>query len=177
MLNHIGLAAGVGASAGLGPNLGSWNGVQGHVSTAASALLLILLLRFFVTFPVSKAVSRSRLAAWIVYGTWGCLVAFLLVELAVHPALYYSTGTVTAPLSAGYVLLIAAALVHTFWKGPAATLRASGMYWVLGGLVLAIVGMVVTQAVAGGAWVWIQTVPILAIPLSMALAVRRHARG
>ena len=177
MLNHIGLAAGVGASAGLGPNLGSWNGVQGHVSTAASALLLILLLRFFLTFPVSKAASRSRLAAWIVYGTWGCLVAFLLVELAVHPALYYSTGTVTAPLSAGYVLLIAAALVHTFWKGPAATLRASGMYWVLGGLVLAIVGMVVTQAFAGGAWVWIQTVPILAIPLSMALAVRRHARG
>ena len=174
-LNHIGLAAGVGASAGLGPSLGSWNGVQGHVSTAASALLLILLLRFFVTFPASKAVSRSRLAAWIVYGAWGCLVAFLLVELAVHPALYYSTGNVAGPLSTGYVLLIAAAIVHTFWKGPAATLRASGMYWVLGGLLLAIAGMAVTPAVAGGAWAWVQAVPMLAVPLSMALAVRRIA--
>lgn len=172
-LNQIGLAAGLGAAAGLGPSLGSWNGVQGHVSTAASVLLLILLLRFFVTFPVSKAVSRSRLAAWIVYGTWGCLVAFLLVELAVHPALYYTTGTVASPLFSGYILLIAAAIVHTFLKGPAPTLRASGMYWVLGGLLLAIAGMAVTPMIAGGAWAWVQAVPVLAIPLSMALAVRQ----
>ncbi len=171
-LNQIGLTAGVGASAGLGPNLGWWSGVQGHVSTAASALLLILLLRFFVTFPVSKAVSRSRLAAWIVYGAWGCLVAFLLVELAVHPALYYSTGTVASPLSSASLLLTVAAIVHTFWKGPAATLRASGMYWVLGGLLLAIAGMAVTPMIAGGAWAWLQAVPVLAVPLSMALAVR-----
>ena len=172
----IGLAAGVSASTGLGPSLGSWSGVQGHVSTATSALLLILLLRFFVTFPASKAVGESRLAAWIVYGTWGCLVAFLLVELAVHPKLYYSTGEVAGPLTAVYVLLIAAAIVHTFWRGPAATLRASGMYWVLGGLLLAIAGMVVMPMIVWGAWAWVQAVPILAVPLSMALAVRRHAR-
>ena len=176
MLTHIGLAAGVGASAGLGPHLGSWNGVQGHVSTAASALLLILLLRFFATFPASKAVSRSRLAAGVVYGTWGCLVAFLVVELAVHPALYYTTGEIAGPLATGYVLLIAAAVTHTVWKGSRAALLESGMHWVLGGLLLAVAGPVVTPAIAGGAWAWVQAVPILALPLSMALAVRRYSR-
>lgn len=59
-LAHIGVAGGVAMSLGLGPNLGSWNGVQGHVSTASTVLMFILLLRFFVTFPRPKPVSESR---------------------------------------------------------------------------------------------------------------------
>lgn len=175
-LAHIGLAAGVSASLGLGSQLGSWNGVQGHISTAANVLMLILLLRFFVGFPAPKAVSKSRMAAWLVYGAWGCLLVFLLVELIVHPALYYSTGSVAGPLILVCVILILAAIAHTLVKGPRAEVRESGMYWILGGFLVAIAGTAVAFAVPVNLPGWTAAILILAIPLSMALAVRRQAR-
>jgi hypothetical protein len=58
-------------------------------------------------------VSRSSAAAWLVYGAWACLLVFLLVEVIVHPALYYSTGSVTSLLALVYVLLTLAAIAHT----------------------------------------------------------------
>jgi hypothetical protein len=72
------LAAGVSAALGLGPHLGSWKGIQGHISTAAGVLTVILLLRFFVTFPTPKRVSESQTATWLVYGAWACLIVFPL---------------------------------------------------------------------------------------------------
>lgn len=39
--------------------------------------------RFFVTFPTPKRVSENRIAAWLVYDDWGCLLVFLLAELLV----------------------------------------------------------------------------------------------
>lgn len=174
-LAHIGLAAGVSAALGLGPHLGWWNGVQGHVATAASVLMFILLLRFLVTFPAPKAVSRSSTAAWLVYGAGACLLVFLLVEVIVHPALYYSTGSVTSLLILVYVLLMLAAITHTVVKGPRAELRASGMLWILGGLLVAIVWTASGFASAVNLPAWTDAAAIAAIPLSMALAVRRHA--
>jgi hypothetical protein len=174
-LAHIGLAAGVSAALGLGPHLGWWNGVQGHLATAANVLMFILLLRFFVTFPVPKAVSRSSTAAWLVYGAWACLLAFLLVEVVVHPALYYSTGSVTSLLILVYVLLILAAITHTVVTGPRAEVRASGMPWILGGLLAAIVWTASRFASAVNLPAWTDAAATAAIPLSMALAVRKHA--
>jgi hypothetical protein len=175
-LAHIGLVAGVAASLGLGPQLGSWNGVRGHISTAADTLMFILMIRFFVTFPTSKAVSRSRAAAWLVYGSWGCLLVFLLAELITHPALYYTTGSVAGPLTLVYGVLILAAIVHTLLKGRRAEMRECGMYCILGGFVVGIVGTAAASLLPLNLPGWIYATVIAAIPLSMALAVRRHAR-
>ena len=175
-LAHIGLAAGVAASLGLGPQLGSWNGVQGHISTAANALMFILMLRFFVTFPTPKAVSQSRTAAWLVYGSWGCLLVFLRTELITHPVLYYATGSVAGPLTLAYATLILAAITHTLLKGSRTEKRESGMNWILGGFLVAIVGTAVASLLPLNLPGWTDAIVIVAIPLSMALAVRRHAR-
>jgi hypothetical protein len=172
-LAYIGLAAGVGAALGLGPHLGSWNGVQGHISTAADVLMFILLLRFFVTFPTSKRVSESRLAAWLVYGAWGGLLVFLLVELLVHPALYYTTGSVASLLIQAYVILILAAITHTLVKGPRAAVWESGMNWIVGAFVVAIVAMFALPVNLPGL---AEVILMAAIPIAMALAVRKHAR-
>jgi hypothetical protein len=175
-LAHIGLAAGAGAALGLGPHLGSWNGVQSHISTAAGVLMFILLLRFFVTFPTPKPVSESRTAAWLVYGAWGCLVAFLAAELIVHPTLYYTTGSVVSPLQLACGILIFAAITHTVVRTPRAELRASGMYLILAGLLTSIAVTVTSIASELNLPGWTDALVIAAIPLTMTLAVRRQAR-
>jgi hypothetical protein len=175
-LAHIGLAAGVAMSLGLGPSLGVWNGVQGHVSTASTVLMCILMLRFFVIFPRRKRVSESRLATWAIYAAWGCLLAFLVAELIVHPVLYYTTGSVVYPLMLLFGLLILAAIAHTVVKSSRAEVRESGMTWILGGFLVALVGT--ASAFAFGVHLpgWTYALLILAIPFTMALAVRRQAR-
>lgn len=174
-LAQIGLAAGAGASLGLGPNLGSWNGVQGHVSTASTVLMCILLLRFFVMFPKAKPVSRSRLAMWVVYGAWGCFLVFLVLELLVHPALYYEAGTVAYPLMLAYGALTLAAIAHTVVRNPRAEVLQSGMVLILAGLLAAIAALAAAMRILilPG---WTYALLITAIPLTMALAVRKNAR-
>ena len=176
-LAWTGLAAGVGAAFGNGPSLGSWNGVQGHLGTAASVLMYVFLLRFFVTFPKPKGISRSRAAAWTVLGAWVCLLIFLGVEIAVHPALYYSTGSVVGPFILALGCTIFAAITHTLAKTSFAELRASGMLLILGSFLVALLG---TQAgfIPGVSNLpgWVYALPTAAIPLSMAVAVRKQAR-
>jgi hypothetical protein len=151
--------------------------VQGHLSTAADILVLILLLRFFVTFPKPKAVSGSRPAAWLVFGTWGCFVAFLVVELITHPALYYTTGSVAGPLTLAYGVLILAAITHTLLKGSGADLRKYGMHWIVGGFLVAILGTALVSFLPVNTPAWAPAILIAAIPISMTLAVRKFARG
>jgi hypothetical protein len=176
-LARVGLAAGAAMSLGLGPNLGSWNGVKGHVATASNVLMFILLLRFFVTFPRPKPVSESRLAGWAVYGAWGCLLAFLVAELIVHPVLYYTTGSVANPLMLVYCILILVAIAHTVVKTPRAELRESGMNLILGGFLVTIVAMGSAFASGLNPPGWTYSLLIMAIPLAMALAVRKQARA
>ncbi|MBI5084019.1 MAG: hypothetical protein HZB13_05405 [Acidobacteria bacterium] len=173
---HIGLVAGAAMLLGRGPNLGAWNGVKDHLSTAATVLLYILLLRFFVTFPRPKPVGESRLAVWATYGAWGCLLALLVAELVVHPVLYYTTGSVAGPLMLVYGLLIIAAIGHTVVKSTRAELRDSGMNVILGGFLVAIAGIVSSFVPGLNLPGWTSALSILAIPLTMALAVRRQAR-
>ncbi|HSD67380.1 MAG TPA: hypothetical protein VLF95_11800 [Vicinamibacteria bacterium] len=172
-LASVGLAAGAAMAFGLGPNLGSWNGVQGHVATACSVLTWILILRFFLIYPTAKRASRSRLASWIVYGAWAGLLIFLVAELVVHPALYYATGSVSGPLVLAYGVLILAAIIHTLAKTPREELRRSGMPLILGGLAVAAVA---TAASFAGLRLpgWISALSIGMIPLTMALAVRQR---
>ena len=160
----------------LGPNLGSWNGVQGHVGTASGVLMYVLLLRFFVTFPKAKRVSERRLAAWLAVGAWACVVAFLVAELVVHPALYYTTGSVVSPLTLVFGILIFAAIVHTLVRTPRAELRESGMCLILGGFTVALVGTQAAFIPGISLPGWVYSLPIAAIPIAMALAVRKEAR-
>ncbi len=176
LLARIGFAAGVAGSFGLGPSLGVWNGVKGHIATAASALVFLLLLRFFLTFPAAKRVSRSRIAVWILYGCWGCLLAFLLVEMIVHPALYYTTGSVAFPLMMAYAMLALGAIVHTVVTTPGAELHKSGMSLVLAGLLATVAALAVALFLPVRVPAWVYSLLIAPVPFVMAMAVWKQAR-
>lgn len=179
-LAHAGVASGAAMAFGLGPNLGSWNGVQDHVGTAASLLNWILMLRFFMLFPEPKRISHSRLAWGLIYGVWIGLIGFLVAELIVHPRLYYTTGSVTGPLMLFYGILILAAILHTFKKTSRSDLSQSGMYLILGGLLLTfaltLIAMAASLAFRLSLPTWVSGLLFIPIPLTMALAVRRQAR-
>jgi membrane-associated protease RseP (regulator of RpoE activity) len=175
-LGYIGLAAGVQASLGLGPNLGTWNGVMGHISTAAAVLVFILLLRFLEIFPKPKPLSESRTATWAIYVPWLGLLAFLGVELIVHPALYYTIGSVAFPLMLVYGILVVAAITHTVVKSSGAELVRTGMVLILVGFLIAIFGMVAAFTSLLPVPGWGYSLLLLAVPFTMAMAVRKQAR-
>jgi len=164
---------------GAGPYLGTWVGVTSHVQAAAMVLFTILLLRFFLVFPKPKRVSRSRLANWAIYGAWVLFLACLVLELIFHPALYHTFGSVGSLLTLGYCILALAALTHTVVRTPRRDLRESGVGLILIGL-LAAIGSMLIGAVAlvlrfnlPGARYF--PLMLVAIPLTMALAVRKQA--
>ncbi|MBA4073121.1 MAG: hypothetical protein C0497_15045 [Gemmatimonas sp.] len=100
--------------------------VQGHIATAASVLMYMLLLRFFVTYPSPKKVSESRLATWT--SSRAQLQAF------------------------GINLIVVGFVVAILWSGAT------------------VFGVVRLPS-------WVTSLAIAAIPLTMALAVRRQARA
>lgn len=165
----VALAAGIATAAGLGPGLGSWNGLKDHLSTAATALQFLFLFRFFLLFPQSKPLASNRPLWWSLYGLWACLVAFLIAELMVHPALYYTTGSFSGPLILLYGLLILAALAHTLWKGPRELIRSSGLLWILGALIIAL-GAALSSLFPS----WSAALPALLVPFTLALAARKQ---
>jgi membrane-associated protease RseP (regulator of RpoE activity) len=175
----IGLVAGVAAP---GPNLGSLNGLGDHLEVAAEVLFLILLFHFLLLFPRSKRPARSRYIG-LIYLPWVGLLAAQVVELATHPRLYNSLGGYLGILFLGYLLASMVTLVHTAATTPKADHAASGMGPVLVGWAVALLPNLV--AVAG--WMvppgwdtpgqeWFPFL-LLAIPVGMALGVRRQARG
>jgi hypothetical protein len=115
-------------------------------------------------------------AAALVYGAWIGLLVFLAIEVILHPALYYTTGSVTSLLMLTYVLLIFGAVIHTLVKSRRVELRDSGMTWILGGLLVLAVTTVLTFVFQLDPPAWSDAVWVLAFPLSMTLAVRKHAR-
>ncbi len=81
----------------------------------------------------------------------------------------------TSLVIVAYVVLRLAAIAHTVVKGSRAELRASGMTWILGGFLVAIVGTAARSTFAMNPPAWTGAMAIAAIPISMALAVRQHA--
>ncbi len=177
LFGYIGMSAGVAMAFGLGPSLGWWNGIMGHVSTAASVLMFILLLRFFEIFPKTKPVSESRAATWGIYVPWLGLLAFLVAEVILHPALYYTTGSVAGPLTLVYGILGFAAVVHTLVRTSLSELVASGMAFIVGGILIAIAGMAAGLTSFLDLPSWVYSLALLALPLTMALAVVKQGRG
>ena len=108
------------------------------------------------------------------------LLACLALELIFHPALYHTFGSVGSLLALGYCILALAAVTHTVVRTPRRNLWESGMGLILIGL-LAAIGSMLIAALAlifrfnlpGASYLPLM---LVAIPLTMALAVRKHAR-
>ncbi len=177
LAGYIGLAAGVAMAFSQGPSLGWWNGILGHISIAANVLMFILLLRFFVIFPKSKRLSERRAATWAIYVPWVGLLVFLVAEVILHPALYYTTGSIAFPLMLVYGIMIFAAIVHTLAKASWVELVSSGMAISFVGLLIAIFGTLARFEGLLPVPGWVYSPAIVAVPLSMALAVRKQARS
>ncbi|HKJ01899.1 MAG TPA: hypothetical protein VJ997_05570, partial [Longimicrobiales bacterium] len=163
-----------------GPYLGVFNGAADHVQVAAEILALILLLHFLLLFPRTKRLARSPLVG-LLYIPWLALLGCLVAELVTHPRLYHAFGGFIGLLVLGYAVAAVGVLIHTAATTPGREWRASGLGLLLAGWALALVPNLV--AVAG----WFippgfntpgqRYFPLLlvAIPVSMALAVRREA--
>ncbi len=181
-LAYIGVAAGV-AAFGHGPYLGTWDGVATHITTAALVLWIVLLLRFFLTFPRRTRAGESRLATRIIYGAWVLVLPLFVLELIFHPVLYHTFGPLIGLLTLVYCILTLAAVTSALAKTPRRELWESGMGWILAGLVLAVVPTLVGLVdwalllefhIPGSSYY-----PLLlaVVPLTMALAVRQQAQA
>ena len=180
-LAYVGLAAGV-AALGHGPYLGTWDGLAIHVSAAAMALWVALLLRFFLIFPRRTRLGESQVVTRTIYGLWLLVPATAVVELIFHPALYHTFGPWIGLLMLGYAILALVAAGRGIVKTPRGEIWSSGVGWILTGLV---VGLVPTLVGAiDWALLWDFDIPgstyftlmLAVIPLTMALAVRQRAR-
>jgi hypothetical protein len=182
LLARIGLVAGL-ATFGIGPYLGTWDGVASHIQFASMILLVALILQIFLKFPEPKSVGETSWSRWLIFGPWGLFVGCLVLELVYHPALYHTFGGLGSVLLLAYAGLALVAIAHSVIKPPRRGLWASGMGWILLGLLVA-VGPSLTVLLATltipGLWLpGTGYLPLLfvAIPLSMALAVRTQAQS
>jgi hypothetical protein len=181
-LAHVGLVAGV-ATFGMGPYLGTWDGVAAHIQLASMSLLVVLMLQFFLRFPEPKPVGERSWSRWLIFGPWVLFVGCLVLELAYHPTLYHTFGGPGSMLMLAYGVLTLVAIVHSLLRTPMKELWGSGMGWILLGLLVAMgPSLVVFLAILMIPDLWLPGVgylPLLlvAIPLSMALAVRTQARS
>jgi hypothetical protein len=174
----VGLAASLAVP---GPDLGGFNGVADHIQVAGTILFLIVLLHFFLLFPTAKGVAKSR---WVglLYVPWLALVGCLILELVLHPRLYLAFGGFVGILAVGYLLATVAVVIQAVATAGLDAPSTRGLGWVLTGWGIA----VIPNAVAVVGWY----VPpgldtpgqdvfpyfVVAIPLTLALAVRIQAR-
>ena len=178
-LAYLGVALGLAVP---GPNVGSWNGVRDHIQIAGMVLWTLLLLRFFLLFPKAKRVGESRLANGVLFAPWVIFVFCLILELIYHPRFYHTFGGFFSLLTLVYTVLAVAAMTHTAARTPRQELRESGMRLILVGVGVALFGTMVTFI--DMAFLWTTDIPgsnwfpltIAAVPVAMALAVRRQAR-
>jgi len=179
-LAYLGLAL---AAVVSGPYLGRWDGVASHFQVAVLVLWTLLLLRFFLLFPTPKRAGENHRITALSYGAWVALVFLLVIELMFHPRFYHTFAPLYGLLMLLFSILAVAAVVHTLVTTPRHELQASGMMIVVFGVGLALV----LTMIAGIDWMllpefdipgshWLP-VSVGLIPLTMALAVRKQARG
>ena len=182
LLARIGLVAGL-ATFGIGPYLGTWDGVASHVQVGSMCLIAALFLQFFMKFPRPKPFGEQRVVQWLIFAPWVLFVGCLVLELVFHPRFYHTFGGPGMMLMLAYAALTLIAILHSFLKTPMRELWASGMGWILLGLLVAVgPSLMVFLATLLIPDFWppgVSYFPLLliAIPLSMALAVRTNARS
>lgn len=177
-LAYIGLVLGAAVP---GPSLGSWDGITSHLQVAAFVLWTILLLRFFLLFPIAKRAGTSRAFKVAIYAPWVVLLFCLVLELVYHPRFYHTFGPLYSLLMFAYVVLAVWALIHTKVKVSKNELERSGMRIIFIGVVVALAGTLVAAVdwmflwnfdIPGSGWL---AVLIGVIPISIAMAVRKAA--
>jgi hypothetical protein len=182
LLARIGLVAGL-ATFGIGPYLGTWDGVASHIQLGSMFLLVALMLQFFLKFPEPKTMGEKRVGQWLIFGPWVLFVGCLVLELVFHPRLYHTFGGPGMMLLLAYGALTLVAIAHSFLRTPMRELWASGMGWILLGLLVAMgpslvvflaILMIPDLRMPGVGYL---PLLIMAIPLSMALAVLTRARS
>ena len=180
-LGSIGLVAGLATFGGGGPYLGTWDGLASHIQFAAAVLWSLLMLRFFLTFPKPKRSGQSRVATISMYALWGIFAGCLILELIAHPRFYHTFGSFGALLVCVYSLLAIIAMLHTVGKLELTERREYGMNLILWGVIVAVaasllglVAFALRLNLPGSEYL---ALLIAAIPLTMALAVRQHARA
>jgi hypothetical protein len=139
----------------------------------------LLMLRFFLAFPRPKRLSKGRIASWVIHAPWVLLLACLVLELIVHPTLYHTFGPVGSLLMLAYCILALVALTHTVVKTAGRELWESGVGLILVGI---LVGAAPTL-LGALAFAFRLNLPgsdfyplmLAALPLAMALAVRKQA--
>jgi hypothetical protein len=181
---HSGRLAAVGLAAGFGipfANLGTLNGLMGHINLAAEVLWMLLLFRFLLFFPKPKPIAEGHLPTALMYAPWVGFLVCLVIELIFHPRFYHSFGGYMGLLLLGYVLSAVAALIHSWVKTPREEVGPSGLKAVLMGFGLGLAGILVWGMdslllpafhIPGTNWA-----PTLfaAVPIGMALGVKRAA--
>ncbi len=179
-LAYIGLTP---AAAIPGPYLGGWDGVAMHFQVAMFVLWTLLLLRFFLLFPQTKRIGQNRVATALIFGGWLVLIVTLILELIFHPRFYHTFGPLYGLLMFVYSVFAVAALIHTLIKTPKGQQRESGMRIILTGAMAGLIPTIVAEVdrmflwnidIPGSSWF---PLALGAIPISMAIAVRRQAGG
>jgi len=180
---HAGRLALVGLAAGValpGPYLGTFTGLRDHLEVAGEILLLILLFHFLLLFPRAKALGRSR---WVglLYLPWLVLLGCLLTELVAHPRLYHAFGPLIGILFLGYLVASLVALVLTAlttrldaWGSTGVGILVAGFAVALVPNLVAVVGWLIPPGYETRGQEWFPYL-LVAIPLSLALAVKREA--
>lgn len=179
-LAYVGLALAAGIP---GPYLGAWDGVAAHFQVSVLVLWTLLLLRFFLLFPKPTRAGQSRTVVTLIFGGWGLLLVTLVLELLFHPRFYHTFAPLYGVLMFAYSVLAVAALARTLIKTPRTEAHAFGMSTIVAGLVAALVPTAIgvvdwaflpNFSIPGSNWF-----PLMlgAIPLAMAMAVRRHAES
>lgn len=181
---HAGRLALLGIVAGFatpGPNLGSLNGFRDHLEVAGQVLFLILLFHFLLLFPRPRPAARSRRIG-LIYLPWVVLLPLQAAELVTHPRMYHALGAYLGVLFLGYILASALAVVHAAAALPHDDHASTGIGPVLLGWAVALFPNLLVAAgwtvapgweVPGARWF---PFLLLAIPLGMALGVRKQAR-
>ena len=165
-----------------GPHLGSWEGVAWLVALSSGIFCFMLLLHLFLSFPKTKKVLHSRMTTRAMYGAVVAFVAFGIAELLLHPLLYTAQAFVALVLASVTLILALAALLHSWFKSTRSERRDSGFALIPLGIAIALapylLQLLVRVAASGFNLPGYDYYALLevAIPVTMALAVVKHAR-
>jgi len=166
-----------------GPFLGSLEGFAGLAEVTAGVAALTLLVHLFLVIPrPKKALSWPHLHKAI----YGPLLVFLMLgmgEVLLDPGFYLAFGAVTLVLVFAYVMVLLWVFGHGWLTARPEERRKSGMGIMLAGLGIALVPQLLRLIppfllpdllLSGTKYLSLFAV---AIPVSMALAIRKHQRS
>lgn len=150
------------------------------IGTTAVILGLAFLLHFMMTFPKDKAMLKKKNVTIVLYGPAVLMILYALLLVIFQPEATSALNTISRilfnVLVAGYFLLAAVAMVHSFVKATPKERTAHGLKFMLFGTIIGLAPLVITlviyiflpQIVLPGEDYYLLT--FVLIPISFALA-------